>query len=95
MRSIYTFLDMLGDIGGLFDALCYLSSMFIFTFSLFLNFGPDSFIVGSIFKTESKKEVNQVKRIKRRRPMKIRLCSLMYLCDSKSERMYNRAVERF
>ena len=25
-RSIYTFFDMLGDIGGLFDALCYLST---------------------------------------------------------------------
>ena len=38
-RSIYTFFDMLGDIGGLFDALCYLSTIVSFSISLFMASG--------------------------------------------------------
>ena len=49
-RSIYTILDFLGDIGGLFDALGYISKLILFAFSVIFNNGPSSFIVARLFK---------------------------------------------
>ena len=47
-RSTYSFLDWLGDIGGLFDALKYLAG---FTLLPIANFNLHSFIITSIFFT--------------------------------------------
>ena len=49
-RSVYTILDFLGDIGGLFDALGYISKLILFAFSVIFNNGPSSFIVARLFK---------------------------------------------
>ena len=48
-RSIYTSLDLLGDVGGLFDALKGISSMLVaFYFSIFGNPMHD-YLLGALF----------------------------------------------
>ena len=49
-RSIYNTLDMLGDIGGLFDALCVICTVFLFLLSLITKSGPHNYIIKRVFK---------------------------------------------
>ena len=94
-RSIYTFFDMLGDIGGLFDALCYLSTMISFSVSMCTVSGQDRFIVSNIFQRESKKDPSPHHRVTRRKPLVSRVCSLMWHMDHKRHRMFVRAAKSY
>ena len=48
-RSIYTLLDFLGDIGGLFDALKVLGLFFIFGYNLLFGSILEKFLLSKIF----------------------------------------------
>ena len=49
-RSIYTYWDFLGDVGGLFGILQSLAYPLIALSSLLLNTGIDQFLIESLFK---------------------------------------------
>ena len=49
-RSVYTVLDFLGDIGGLFDALRLIAEIFIYAVSFLTNDGPHNYILKRLFK---------------------------------------------
>ena len=48
-RSIYTLLDFLGDIGGLFDALKVLGLFFIFGYNLLFGSILEKYLLSKIF----------------------------------------------
>ena len=61
-RSIYTFLDLLGDVGGLFDALKYIASIIV---ALYFNiFGKplDAYLLKALFLRNDKQEHKNKKR---------------------------------
>ena len=49
-RSVYTGLDLLGDVGGLYDALCAIAKILLFIVSLFTKGGPHDYIIQRLFK---------------------------------------------
>ena len=49
-RSIYTYLDFLGDVGGLDDALTIIAQIILFLVSLLTNSGPHEYILKKLFK---------------------------------------------
>ena len=49
-RKIYNALDLLGDIGGLVDALCYIATALLFLLSLVTGDGPFIPIIKRLFK---------------------------------------------
>ena len=56
-RSVYTLLDWLGDIGGLFDALKYIGQLVMFFVFRFVRVDPITHsLVTSIFKREAEQE---------------------------------------
>ena len=53
-RSIYNALDWLGDVGGLLDGLTTIGSFMITIYSFIIGDPLDSYLLKSLFKTESK-----------------------------------------
>ena len=51
-RQVYTSLDFLGDIGGLFDALCAICKIILALIAYLMRSGPQSFIIKRLFKRE-------------------------------------------
>ena len=51
-RSVYTGLDFLGDIGGLFDALHSIGKAILFAISFLVRGGPINYILPRLFKRE-------------------------------------------
>ena len=49
-RSVYNILDLLGDVGGLFDALYGVCAVLIFLVSLITGSGAQNFIIRQVFK---------------------------------------------
>ena len=49
-RSIYTGLDLLGDMGGLFETLCTIGKIVLFTYSFLTKEGPHNYILPKLFK---------------------------------------------
>ena len=49
-RSIYTFLDLLGDVGGLFDALKAILSILLTLNFMFRGNPIEEFLLGLVFK---------------------------------------------
>ena len=49
-RSIYSTLDFLGDLGGLYDALWFLCRFFIGIYSLIVGSELDNFLLKTLFK---------------------------------------------
>ena len=49
-RSIYTYLDFLGDLGGLNDALSKIAQIILFIVSLLTKSGPHEYILKELFK---------------------------------------------
>ena len=55
-RSIYTSLDLLGDVGGLFDALKGIMSFVVSIFFMIFGNPLDEYLLKSVFKENPKKE---------------------------------------
>ena len=53
-RSIYTFLDLLGDVGGLLDALRFIGFYFMFFYTLIRGDLLSEFLISSVFQKEIK-----------------------------------------
>ena len=53
-RKIYNALDLLGDIGGLVDALCFIANIMLFLLSLVTGDGPLVPVIQKLFKVPSK-----------------------------------------
>ena len=49
-RSIYTALDLFGDVGGLFEALKVLASIIMFVAQIIIKGGPQNYIIPRLFK---------------------------------------------
>ena len=54
-RSVYTFLDFLGDVGGLFDALKGISSLIVSLYFSLLGNPLHSFLLKSLFLKDTNK----------------------------------------
>ena len=54
-RSIYTFWDLLGDIGGLFGSLTFLGSLYMWTINLIFGSKMSQYITAELFKFERKR----------------------------------------
>ena len=92
-RSIYSGLDMLGDVGGLLDGLKLLGSGVIFLFNLIRGDPLQAFLMRSIFRKGTREESKEVDlsqgmlQIAWRRPFESKTC----LCSkSKKERRLQR-----
>ena len=57
-RTIYNMLDLLGDIGGLQDALCQITAFLLFFISIITKEGPHNHIMKRLFTTKGKKPAN-------------------------------------
>ena len=57
-RSIYTSLDLLGDMGGLFDALCAAGKILLFFISYITKDGPYIYILSRLFKRGRSSSMN-------------------------------------
>ena len=55
-RAVYTFWDVMGDVGGLHDALVLLGEVFMTLVSLFTGSGLDRYLVKSLFKVNPRKD---------------------------------------
>ena len=58
-RSIYTVLDWLGDIGGLYDALHIIGALLMLSHSIIRGDQLEAFLLRSVFKREVKKNLNK------------------------------------
>ena len=55
-RTVYTFWDLTGDMGGLFDALKIIAGLFISAASALTGSNLDRFLISKLFKLTRKKE---------------------------------------
>ena len=86
-RSIYTWWDFLGDVGGLFGILQSIAYPFITVSSLLLNTGIDQFLIESLFKVQKRMDYTHKldDYIKRRKSVRLILCN--WLFDRKNRRV--------
>ena len=98
-RSIYSVLDWLGDVGGLFDALMYLGHMTMFIYFKFIGGDPIyDFLSRTLFKRESRTARHEsgtleaIDRLKSRK--RLRVSTFMCCRRSKERRVLERAKGR-
>ena len=79
-RSIYTFWDFLGDVGGLFDMLKILAKPVLVIAHVLLGTGLDQYLLSSIFKVQKKMKSGHTLQdyIKRRQPFKASFCNVLF-----------------
>ena len=78
-RTVYTFWDVMGDLGGLYDALKLLVGIFVSITSTLTGSSLSRFLISKIFKFDRKKkrstvEENPLTQIKKRKPAKFSAC---------------------
>ena len=93
-RSIYSALDFLGDIGGLYDMLKIVAEVLLSIWSLIAGCGFDAFLLESIFKESTDSSQNTTTEIKSRKSFFVgwSLCCLMQ--RSKRRKMLDRGIRR-
>ncbi len=52
-RSIYNFLDFLGDVGGLFDMLCIVATVLLLVSTFIFGSGLSQYLLSNIFKVDN------------------------------------------
>ena len=57
-RSVYTVLDLLGDVGGLNDALTIIAQVLLFILFHLTKAGPHNYIIKRLFKREEETETS-------------------------------------
>ena len=75
-RSTYAVLDLLGDVGGLFDALEILGKLFISVYFLLRGNPIEKYLLEAIFKVaddrnKQKKDIQKLADLKGRKPLKL------------------------
>ena len=65
-RQIYSTLDLLGDIGGLFDALKAIASIFLSIIFALTGNPIEEFLVSLVFKREEKGKIRTTRDLKSR-----------------------------
>ena len=81
-RTVYNILDLLGDIGGLYDALYGIFMVLLFLMSFVFRSGASNFIIKRMFKQQleirehefTSQEDKQLAEVKAREPMVVRVC---------------------
>ena len=63
-RSVYTSLDLLGDVGGLYDALYAIAYLVIIAFKFACKRGSHNFIVPRLFKRGNSKLIEKIAKFK-------------------------------
>ena len=95
-RSIYTFWDLLGDVGGLFGSLTFLAGIYISIIDVLLGSKMNQFIIAKIFTIERKhakipsgNEPTEILRsIRKRKAAEFSMSGwLLACCDSKKKRL--------
>ena len=101
-RSIYTTLDWLGDVGGLYDAFCMLGSFAIFVYTYIFGNKLDEFLLKRIYKKERKGVKKQhlddveskLMKIKSRQPFAMEKRFFHCLRSKKEKRILDKGVDR-
>ena len=60
-RSVFTIFDLLGNIGGLFDALSAIAQLFLLAISTLTSTGYHSYIMHKLFKKSNSSRTDQGK----------------------------------
>ena len=64
-RAVYTFWDLMGDVGGLHDALVIFASWVMSISTFFAGSGLDRYLVSNLFKVEPKEiQSSQISQIR-------------------------------
>ena len=72
-RSIYNFLDFLGDVGGLFDMLCIVATVLLLVSTFIFGSGLSQYLLSNIFKVDnSVTGENTLTSIRQRQPLQVR-----------------------
>ena len=95
-RSIYTFWDLLGDVGGLFGSLTFLSSIYISLVEYVIGNRLNQFLIAQLFTIERKQakqasndELSEtLKSIRKRKPAVFALSSLILSCFDRKKKQY-------
>ena len=93
-RSIYSALDFLGDVGGLYDMLKLVAEVLLSLWSLIAGSGLDAYLLQSIFKESTFHSKDATLEIKSREPFIVgsSLCCIMR--RSKRRKMLDRGFKR-
>ena len=67
-RSVYTIYDLLGDLGGLFGMLEIFCQVLLTATTALFGDGLEQYLIGSIFKLETKSYTLDRKKLPKRRP---------------------------
>ena len=92
---------MLGDVGGLFDALCGIATIVLFLLSKLTNSGPHNYIIKRVFKTQlghksSKSSENAlISELRSRKPLVVQSLKCLWLTNTKKNRILNLARESY
>ena len=55
-RQVYTGLDFLGDVGGLYDALCAIARIFLFIISFLTNSSLHDYLLPMLYKRDNQSQ---------------------------------------
>ena len=96
-RSIYTFLDLLGDVGGLLDGLRIFGGMAASLYTCIFGNPLIAFIVNAVYKVDKKTSrsespASELERISKRTHIKMLACQC--LRGKKHKKLLERATER-
>ena len=92
---------MLGDVGGLFDALCGIATIVLFLLSKLTNSGPHNYIIKRVFKTQSSHKSSQssenalISELRSRKPLVVQSLKCLWLTNTKKNRILNLARESY
>ena len=96
-RSIYTFLDLLGDVGGLLDGLRIFGGLFASFYTFIFGNPLTAFIVNAVYKVDKRtarieSSASDIERINRRTRLETLACQC--LRGKKQKKLHERAIDR-
>jgi len=93
-RSIYSSLDFLGDVGGLFDMLRLVTQVFIQLLFTISGSGLDAFLLKAIFKESKGHHKSEISEIQARKPITVGWSLCCFSRRTKRYRMLQKGLHR-
>ena len=93
-RSIYSFLDFLGDVGGLFDMLRLVIQVLLQLLVTVSGSGLDAFLLESIFKESRGQKSSAIQEIRNRKSVFIGWSLCCFSRETKRHRMLQKGLQR-
>ena len=93
-RAIYSALDFLSDVGGLYDMLKIVAEVLLSVWSLIAGCGLDASLLKSIFKESNDPFSDKTTEIKSRKPFSVGWSLCCAIRKSKRRKMLDRGLRR-